>query len=206
VSISNAQAGSLAGPILEKEVVTTFEEQVLTPDAIEERADEYAAIQRAAQTRGALLGFAQGAALGALITGEPAGGLIGGVLGGGIGSYTANRTALSLVTEHQNYIIKKKSLELLLEAAKADREDTSFDLSLSFSAASGESLGLLSDSEIAANIEDFYSYALERYIALAETGLALNIESKESKEMLFHELRLQRGLLGRFQELVEGTK
>lgn len=202
---SQAFAGNLSDPVVENPVLKPYSVRDTVIDDIEARSDEYEEIIRSAKRRGAFLGFAQGAAIGALVTGEPSGGLVGGLLGSTLGRYAANKTALSLVTEHQNYIIKKRSLSLLLEAARYDREQTSFDLDLSLAFSEREVSTENLSRDISKELSEFYNVALERYVALYETSIAIGWNDA-GEQLLAEELKRQKELISEFSNLIGDQK
>lgn len=95
------------------------------------RKSEYDAVIQQAKMRGMLGGALQGGLLVMLMTGSPEGALFGGVAGGAIGQSVAAKTATNIVDEHRNFLIRKWSIETVVEAARMDTENTRFDLLLS---------------------------------------------------------------------------
>ena len=53
------------------------------------------------------------------------------VAGGAVGYLVSGKAATQLVEEHRNFLIRKWSIETVLEAARTDTENTRFDLLLS---------------------------------------------------------------------------
>lgn len=98
---------------------------------LESRKLEYDAVVRKAQMRGLAGGALQGGLLGILLTGAPEGAVVGGVAGGAVGYLVSGKAATQLVEEHRNFLIRKWSIETVLEAARTDTENTRFDLLLS---------------------------------------------------------------------------
>lgn len=136
------------------------------------RQQEYDAVTQQARTRGMLGGALQGGLLVMLMTGSPEGALVGGVAGGAVGYWAAEKSAAQLVQEHRNFLIRKWSIESILEAARLDTENTRFDLLLSERAlkaarskASGpEAIGVQS----IALLSDFQNRAEGRALVLHE--------------------------------------
>lgn len=98
---------------------------------LEKRKLEYDSAVRKAQMRGLAGGALQGGLLGILLTGIPEGAVVGGVAGGAVGYLVSGRAATKLVEDHRNFLIRKWSIETVLEAAKTDTDNTRFDLLIS---------------------------------------------------------------------------
>jgi hypothetical protein len=98
---------------------------------LELRKLEYDAVVQKAQMRGLAGGALQGGLLGILVTGGPEGAIAGGVAGGALGYWVSGKAATQIVEDHRNFLIRKWSIETVMQAAKTDTENTRFDLLLS---------------------------------------------------------------------------
>lgn len=129
-----AIAGPVAGGgMMPVQMESNVEAPVSEPaeEAILNRASQYQQIVSAAKARGTLVGALQGAVIGGALSGEVGGVVIGGFLGGAIGRYSSERTITSLILEHQNFEVKRDSLNALITALEVEKTSSSFDLVLS---------------------------------------------------------------------------
>lgn len=134
VTVMLAIAGPVSGGgLLSAEMEANIEAPVneRAEEALLDRAAEYQEIVAAAKARGTLVGALQGAVIVGALSGEVGGFVIGGLLGGALGSYSSERTITSFILEHQNYEVKRDSLNALLTALEDEKTSSSFDLVLS---------------------------------------------------------------------------
>lgn len=97
-------------------------------DMLELRSAEYRAMIRDAQVQGAIGGALRGGLLGTILLGGSEGALFGAIIGSGVGAATSEYVASVLIQEHQDYLIRRWSLENLAQAASVDTESSRLDL------------------------------------------------------------------------------
>lgn len=100
-------------------------------DILEARKNDYDNVMRTARQKGLAGGAVRGGIIGLLLAGNPEGAFAGALVGGAIGLQLSERAASNLIDEHQNYLIRRWSLDNIRAAARNDTENTKFDLLLS---------------------------------------------------------------------------
>ncbi|TQM91512.1 hypothetical protein BD293_0066 [Roseinatronobacter monicus] len=98
-------------------------------DEILRRQTEYREIEKTLALRGAAVGAVKGGIIGLLLADAP-GGVLGAFLGGSGGYVVSVHAASAVIREHQEYLIRKSSIEDILEAAREDQEATATDANL----------------------------------------------------------------------------
>lgn len=172
-------------------------------DALINRAAQYQEIVSAAKARGTLVGAVQGAVIVGALSGEVGGVVIGGLLGGALGRYSSERTITSVILEHQNYEVKRDSLNALLTALEDEKTNSSFDLVLSTRYVG--SLGSDTASDAAKlSIRLFRDVSIARELAVREIRQLETLpRSTDGLEKLINEYR---AINTKFTGLIEGLK
>jgi len=169
--------------------------------AIESRQEEYDAVIRNARKKGTAGGVVKGGLLGLLLTGTPEGAIGGGVVGGAIGYTVSGKAAAQIVEDHRNFLVRKWSLEAVILAARADTENTRFDLLLSqraLKAISAENSTTGFDDKSLTFLFEFQERTETRAIALREF-IPLYDDEPATSEQLSAELRKQLAMMKDFR-------
>lgn len=201
-----AQSETFAQPTVSTESLVSANDGTVVFDiqaALAKRKQEYDALIVEAKMRGLVGGALQGGLLVMLVTGSPEGVLVGGVAGGAMGHWVAVKAATQIVEEHRNFLIRKWSIETVLEAARTDTENTRFDLLLSeralesarVDAGSPASIG----DESVALLSEFRERAEGRALVLHEV-MPIFADDGAATERLSVQLREQVALVSDMRE------
>lgn len=185
-------------------------EEMSVEQMLEMRASQYTEVLRGAQVQGAIGGALRGGLIGSLLLGTTEGAFMGAVLGSGIGAASSEYVATQLVAEHQNYLIRRLSLERVIESAKLDTESTHLDLLLSRKAllpASEREVSLDSRQydRLLSYVSEFHRQAELRVLTLREVIAVYETHGLPTTE-LSSELRSQAALLNQMRELVRSVR
>lgn len=201
---------AIAGPVsggglVPAQMEANIEAPVSEPaeDALLNRAAQYQEIVSVAKARGTLVGALQGAVIVGALSGEVGGVVIGGLLGGALGRYSSERTITSVILEHQNYEVKRDSLNALLTALEDEKTNSSFDLVLSTRYV--DSLGSDSASDAAKqSIRLFRDVSVARELAIREIRQMETLPpSTDGLEKLINDYR---AINTKFTGLIEGLR
>ena len=168
---------------------------------IELREAEYARVLQEARNRGMLGGALQGAILGLILDSSGSGAVAGAVLGGAVGYAVGDSLGANIVQKHRNYLVREASLNRVIEAAKQDTSNTSFDLLLSTELVAALDEAETTDpTELAAaetRLKDFRGIAVTRAVSLREL-LPLYSDNPEFRAQLIAELEAQTEMISEF--------
>lgn len=173
-------------------------------DLIRARSAEYDKLTVEARQQGMMGGALRGALLGLIIDAGPATIAGGAVLGGIVGASTGERVASQLIQEHKNYLIRRWSLEKVLESVKTDSRNTRFDLILSSNLVKtkqAQPAAPVSKAAIA-DLSTFKSHAVSRALALREV-LPLYSDNPAATRRLEAELKTQMAMISDFQRNIK---
>lgn len=204
-----AQPETVAQPKVASDSAASANDETVVSDiqaALAKRKQEYDALIQQAQMRGLVGGALQGGLLVMLVTGSPEGAFVGGVAGGAMGHWVAVQAATQIVEEHRNFLIRKWSIETVLEAARTDTENTRFDLLLSERAleaaridASGPAA--IGDESVAL-LSEFRERAEGRALVLHEV-MPIFADDRAATERLSVQLKEQVALLSDMRKNVD---
>lgn len=200
-----AAAGGIGDVALDPLVVLGGHETIA--DQILHRADSYQLVKDQAQSRGIALGFLQGAMIGGAASGSAGGVIFGGVLGGLVGKFAAEKSASSLIQEHQNYLIHKASLEEVMISAQRDRENTSMDLLLAkryFRAATKDQTA--SDQRVKSGLIALHRAGAERLLAMQEIESRYKDQAPSFLRNLRAEIQSQAALMVEFSHVMSSIQ
>lgn len=177
---------------------------------LEMRATQYTEVLRDAQIQGAIGGALRGGLIGSLLLGTTEGALLGALFGSGIGAASSEYVATQLVSEHQNYLIRRLSLERVIESAKLDTESTHLDLLLSQKALLPDSgreeiLDTRQYDRLLSYVSEFHRQAELRVLTLREVIAVYESHDLPIAE-LSSELRSQTDLVDQMRELVRSVR
>lgn len=157
---------------------------------LEARSTEYDTVIQEARNRGAIGGAVRGGLIGLLIAGNPEGAFAGALLGSAIGTAVAEHAASELVAEHRNYLIRRWSLDKVIEAARNDTQNTRFDLLLSQQVLeNARNTGVTTERTIVL-LSNFQKNAEIRALALREVA-PLYRDDQTATDILVGELEAQ---------------
>lgn len=160
-----------------------------------DRSAEYARVAQEARQRGIAGGAVRGGVIGLLIDADPATMIGGAVIGGMIGAASADKVVSQIVLEHQNYILRRWSLEKVIEAARTDTSNTRFDLLLSNRyLTERSSLGFAEQSNSVGLLVSFKERAMDRAMALREV-MPVYATTDEARDLLEAELEAQTAMV-----------
>ncbi|MFP4275154.1 MAG: hypothetical protein ACLFRU_09020 [Paracoccaceae bacterium] len=162
------------------------------------RTRDYERVRAEARQHGIAGGALRGALLGLLLDSAPAAVLGGAVVGGMLGATTADTVASNLVRDHRNYLIRRWSLEQVLEAAREDTANTRFDLLLSERVVRERGEVVARDRTLGA-LSLFRKKAVARVLTLREV-LPVYAEQANADSTLRLELRKQLDMISRLEE------
>lgn len=174
---------------------------------LEARAAEYETVFQDARNRGAIGGAVRGGLIGILIAGSPEGAFAGALLGGAVGVAIVEHAASALVTEHRNYVIRRWSLDQIIEAARNDTRNTRFDLLLSQQAVAklDDFRNVVKNKDehrAIALLSNFQNHAQIRALALHEI-VPLYRDDETAANILLNELSLQINMIEQLQTNVD---
>lgn len=177
---------------------------------LEARAIEYDTVFKEAANRGAIAGAVRGGLIGLLIAGNPEGAFAGALLGSAVGAAVAEHAASELVMEHQNYIIRRWSLDKVIEAARNDTQNTRFDLLLSQQALANarktDSFTKQTSAERSITLlSDFRKYAEIRALSLREV-IPLYRDDQTATDTLIGELKAQIHMIKQIEANVQAIE
>lgn len=176
-----------------------------TPESIEAllevRSTEYDTVIQEARNRGAIGGAVRGGLIGLLIAGNPEGAFAGALLGSAVGTAVAEHAASELVAEHRNYLIRRWSLEKVIEAARNDTQNTRFDLLLSQQALENTRKTGASERTITL-LSNFQKNAKIRALALREV-VPLYRDNQTANYILIGELEAQINMIEQIEANVD---
>jgi len=168
---------------------------------IELREAEYARVLKEARSCGMLGGALQGAILGLLIDASGTGVVAGAVVGGAFGYAIGDAIGSNVIQKHRNFLVREASLQRVIEAAKQDTSNTSFDLLLSTELVEATHAAESPDSaELAAaetRLETFWGIAVTRAVSLREL-MPLYTDNPEVRAQLMAELEAQTEMISEF--------
>ncbi|MGB0959313.1 MAG: hypothetical protein ACPGVK_03600 [Halocynthiibacter sp.] len=169
-------------------------------DLILAREAEYKTLTKDARQRGLVAGALKGALVGLVIESDPVVVASGAILGGVIGLDSGDRVASNLIQEHKNYLIRRWSLEKVLESAKIDSASTRFDLILSKSLVKSvkNKPRTVASRALIGKLTKFKSHAVSRVVTLREV-LPIYEETPAAKRKLEQELSSQLAMISEFQ-------
>lgn len=178
-----------------------------TEELLRDRTAEYELIRKQAERDGTLGGALRGALIGGVFTGEVAGIVGGAVLGAVAGSYTSKNIAGRIIADHQNYSMRKWSLERVIEAAKLDSENTEFDLLLTrnYFKQDLQDGRVKPSNEVMGDISLLAENATIRMLSIHEI-CPLFAEHSEVLEGLEAELAKQQSFVNEFNDILESVK
>jgi uncharacterized protein YcfJ len=176
-------------------------------ELIRDRSAEYEQVRKQAERDGTLGGALRGALIGGALTGEVVGVVGGAVLGAVAGSYTSKNVASRIITEHQNYNMRRWSLEQVIEAAKFDSQNTHFDLMLTrnYFAEDLDNGQIKPSAEALDDISLLAENATLRMLTIHEIR-PLFSENAEMLEGLEAELAKQQSFVNEFKTMLESVK
>ena len=176
-------------------------------ELIRDRSAEYEQVRKQAERDGTLGGALRGALIGGALTGEVVGVVGGAVLGAVAGSYTSKNVASRIITEHQNYSMRRWSLEQVIEAAKFDSQNTHFDLMLTrnYFIEDLDNGQIKPSAEALDDISLLAENATLRMLTIHEIR-PLFSENAEMMEGLEAELAKQQSFVNEFKTMLESVK